>query len=149
MVECDIKLFEGEFDLIINGTFSDRVDSRIKYYAASPPDYRSSYPGSALPFSTEKQAFENTPNIGTVVVDAENKFQIKLLKPNSFFNIDIRVDPCVNIIYKYRGEDKTLRIEFGDIHNKHKTIQSNPRKFPQGEDVVETQEKLLKKRKFC
>lgn len=149
MVECDIKLVEGEFDLIINGTFTDKVDSRIRYYAASPPDYRSSYPGSALPFSTEKQAFENTPNIGTVEVDDENKFELKLLKPNSFFNIDSRVYPCVNIIYEYRGEAKTLTIELGDIHNRHRTIQSNPRKFPQSEDVVVTQEKLMKKRKFC
>lgn len=150
MAECDIKLFEGEFDLIITGKFSDKIDSTIKYFAASPPDYRSSFPGSALPFASERQAFENTPNIGSVTVDADNRFQISLSKPNSFFDIDNKIEPYVSITYKYRGEVKNIKIKLDDYSkHKHKTIQSNPHIFPENQDMVETQEKLLKKRKFC
>lgn len=148
MAECDIKVFEREYDLVIVGKFSDQVDSNLKYYAPSPPDYRSSYPGSALPFASEKQAFQNTPNIGSVLLDSENRFEINLVKPNSFFNIDTRIEPYVSIIYKYNGEIKNIKVQLGDTF-KHKTIQSDPRDFPRNEDVVETQEKILKKRKLC
>lgn len=148
MAECDIKVFERESDLVIVGKFSDNIDSNIKYFAPSPPDYRSSYPGSALPFASELQAFQNTPNIGSVMVDSENRFEINLVKPNAFFNIDSRIEPYVSIIYKYNGEVKTIKVQLGDTF-KHKTIQSDPHKFPRIDDVVESQEKILKKRKFC
>jgi hypothetical protein len=149
MADCDIKVFERESDLVIVGKFSDKINSNVvKYYAPSPPDYRSSYPGSALPFASEKQAFENTPNIGSVPVNSENKFEISLVKPNAFFNIDDRIEPYVSIIYKYNDEMKNIKVQLGDTF-KHKTIQSNSRIFPRYDDVVESQENILKKRKFC
>ena len=148
MAECDIKVFERESDLVIMGAFSDKIESDVKYYAPSPPEYRSSYPGSALPFASERQAFENTPNIGSATVDENNKFQIELMKPNTFFNVDNRIEPYVTLIYRYGGEIKNIKVNLGDTFQ-HKTIQSNPRDYPTYEDVVETQERMLKKRKFC
>jgi hypothetical protein len=51
--------------------------------AANPPDFRTSYSGSALPFASKDQAFEESPNIGKVTI-VNSKFTIKVLFPNSY-----------------------------------------------------------------
>jgi len=149
MIDCDVKVVQGKYDLVVIGRFTEHVQSPIRFYAPSPADYRASFPGSALPYASERQAFEGSPNIGSAVVDEENKFEIRLLKPNAYFIVDERTDPYVNIIYIHAGEEKTLRVNLGEAV-KYRTLQSQRFEFDESANtLVETQEKLLKRRRFC
>ena len=56
----------------------------LKYIASSPPDFRTSYAGSGLPFPNTEIAYQNTPNKGAVkLVNGEFSFYIDY--PNSFY----------------------------------------------------------------
>ena len=147
-IDCEIQVYERFNDLTVVGKFSQPIESKVKYFAASPPDFRSSFNGSGLPFATERQAFEFTPNVGVVDTDENNLFQISIMKPNSYYVVDQRVLPSITIEYQYGGEWKSLVVNLGDaIPNR--TLQSDAFEFPTVHDAVETQEKLLKRRKYC
>ena len=90
----------NKFDVVIRGRVQENV-SEIYYLAAAPPDYRATYTGSALPFSSQIQAFENTPNLGKVPV-VNGHFEIKMLYPNSYMVGlgSVRVPPTVFLEYK-------------------------------------------------
>jgi hypothetical protein len=75
------------------------VNNIVNFLAASPPDYRETYTGSGLPFASKLQAFQDTPNQGTVRI-VNNEARIKLLLPNSYYeDFNTLVAPYVDIIY--------------------------------------------------
>lgn len=99
-------------DITVHGTMTDTVDDgRIMCVAASPPDYRSSYTGSALPFATADIAFDSTPNKGVVEL-LGNAFVIKLLHPNSYYQElgRVLIPPTLFIRYTSNGEERTVPI---------------------------------------
>lgn len=147
-MSCDIQVYERVNDLTIVGKFSEPIQSSVKYFAASPPDFRASFNGSGLPFPNQRQAFENTPNIGVVPTDKNNMFQISIMKPNSYYIVDDRILPTLTMEYKHNNEMKSLVINLGDAI-KNRTLQSDAFEFPTNHEAVETQEQLLKRRKYC
>jgi hypothetical protein len=80
------KLEKNEkYDVIVTGVILDNIKGNIvNYMAASPADRRASFSGSGFPFSSEDQAFGNSPSKGVIKLDNRN-FEIKLLFPNSFY----------------------------------------------------------------
>lgn len=98
----NIDIVQTEKDSFkVSGTVTSNTGSKlfVKYSAANPPTYNSSFSGSALPFPTETVAFENTPNKGSVEV-VNNKFVFSLRYPNSYYKNmgNIYVSPNVKII---------------------------------------------------
>lgn len=74
-------------DIVVEGKFNFAVkDGRVSYIAASPADFRASYTGSALPFTSPEMALQGTPNKGTLQLDSENGFQMTLKLPNSYYS---------------------------------------------------------------
>ena len=72
--------------VVFTGQIRDHVkDGKLTYAAAAPADRRASYSGSGLPFFNAAQAFEHTPNIGTVSTDAGGRFVITLTMPNAYY----------------------------------------------------------------
>lgn len=59
-------------------------DTKVNFWAASPPDRMTTFAGSGLPFANPEMAFENTPNRGAVKASG-GKFEISLQFPNSFY----------------------------------------------------------------
>ena len=56
----------------------------IQYWAASPPNYMTSFSGSGLPYANEDIAFENTPTKGVApVLNGSYSFYINY--PNSYY----------------------------------------------------------------
>lgn len=56
----------------------------LSYRAGSPPDYRLSYSGSALPYPNKEVAYGNSVNCGTT--DLQNgKFDFDLWYPNAYY----------------------------------------------------------------
>lgn len=86
---CNGIVEHGEYDyqLVVKGVINEYVkDEKLYYIAAAPPDYRATFSGSGLPFASQVQAFQNTPNKGTVRIPAYgSKFEIKLMTPNSYY----------------------------------------------------------------
>ena len=56
----------------------------VKYIAANPPTYNTSFSGSGLPFANEDMAFENTPNSGVIEV-IDSSFSLSIRYPNSYY----------------------------------------------------------------
>jgi hypothetical protein len=108
----------GFYDLIIEGQIKDKVkDNKISYLAAAGPDRRATFTGSGLPFADQLQAFENTPNIGTIELSYDNKFKIPLITPNSYMVGlgSVQIDPTLYIFYiNSDGEKKTLSIKVAE-----------------------------------
>ena len=96
------KLSVSNNDIIVSGTFNDICDDNIVHFiAASPPDYRSSFYGSGLPYFNEKQAYHNTPNKKKIKLDENMRFSFKMAMPNSYYtNIgNTIITPHIIILY--------------------------------------------------
>ena len=88
--------------LLLHITFNERVDQdAVHFRAPAPPDHLTSFSGSALPFPNAHVAFENTPNQGTVKVDAASRVTIPIMHPNVYYSPfeDSYVGPHVEIRY--------------------------------------------------
>jgi hypothetical protein len=102
------------YDLIVNMRLADEPDGgEVKYVAAAPPDYRTSFSGSALPFTDAQHAFYNTPNRGTAQLNDDGELQIRLVTPNSYYvgMGSVRVPPTVHLTYRVNGESRTSSVQ--------------------------------------
>ncbi len=107
---------EIQSDMRVRVNLDDFVDNGVIYYvAAAPPDYRTSYTGSGLPYASPEQAFQGTPNRGKVQVQG-NAATINLLYPNSFYIGlgTVIVPPTLYLYYKVGGQNKETAIKLSD-----------------------------------
>ena len=101
-------------DTIVKGFITNSVASpTIVYWAANPPTYNNSYSGSGLPYSTAKQAYDNTLNQGAIN-SPDGSFCIKIKYPNSYYIHlgTVYVPPHLNMMVKETG--KTYKIPLGE-----------------------------------
>lgn len=102
----------------IKGFIADNVvGGRIRYAAAAPADRRSSFSGSGLPFSNNAQAFDNTPNQGSLELQMGNAFEITLAGiPNSYYAGlgTVLIPPTVYIFYNNGSGEKIVSIQVTD-----------------------------------
>jgi hypothetical protein len=105
------------YDITIMGQLKEPIiENVIHFIAASPPDYRTTYSGSGLPFANQFQAFDNTPNIGKVKV-RNGQFRIDLMYPNSYMVGlgSVTVPPMVHLEYKLlSGEKRNVSIKISE-----------------------------------
>lgn len=82
-ITCVCTLIGG--NLIIKGTLHNPALYKNKTIkAANPPDIRTSYSGTALPFPSEEIAFENTKNHS--IIDNSGVIDITFKYPNSYYS---------------------------------------------------------------
>jgi hypothetical protein len=91
-------------------------DGVVRYLAAAPPDFRASFSGSALPFASQKQALENTPNSGRMRVGARNSVDVPLVFPNSYYVASgtVLVPPTLYVEYVSGGEVRHSSVEISE-----------------------------------
>lgn len=106
----------SKYDIIINIHTKQNIDNNTLYFIApNPPDYRTSYSGSALPFFNKEQAFDNTSNKGKVLFkNKKASFGIKY--PNSYYHDlgNIQVVPHVNLLYSINGKEYIYSYKLSD-----------------------------------
>tara|TARA_B110000261_G_scaffold131546_1_gene147706 strand:+ start:679 stop:1200 length:522 start_codon:yes stop_codon:yes gene_type:complete len=106
-----------DYDIKINIKSKINIDKNTIYFiAANPPDYRTSFSGSALYFYNKEQAFFNTTNTGYVNLDKNDECAIYLKLPNSYY-IDlgnILVAPYVDLIYTINGKKNVFTHKLSD-----------------------------------
>lgn len=104
----------------LTGHINGRVhNTHVEYLAASPADVRTSISGSGLPYENAHQAFEDTPNTGSLILGPRNRFSIDLFTPNSYYEYSndfgkVLVPPCVYITY----DQRTVRVRLASNHTK-------------------------------
>uniref|UniRef100_A0A6C0BG07 Uncharacterized protein n=1 Tax=viral metagenome TaxID=1070528 RepID=A0A6C0BG07_9ZZZZ len=81
--------YDNDIDrqISVKGRINENIkDNKLYFVAASPPDYRATFTGSGLPFHSQIQAFQNTPNKGSIDINGYGEeFEIKLIMPNSYY----------------------------------------------------------------
>ena len=119
---------------------------KVFFIAPSPADLITSYTGSGMPFPNKEIAFENTPNVGHVDVDATSQqpeIQIILQTPNTYYtDFDTVQLPSVNILYNNRN----IKIILPHIQIRNRDLYNAPRERTYLEGSVVTQEELLRAR---
>jgi hypothetical protein len=103
-------------DMNVTITFDEVVDDGVvSYIAPSPPDYRTSFTGSGMPWTNWKQAFENTPNKGTIDVTAANA-TVQIVYPNSFYSGlgTVIIGPTLYLNYTSGGQERRKAIRLSD-----------------------------------
>lgn len=79
-------LDNGNGNLVIRGTVKSKTPNPlITFWAPNPPNYRTSYSGSALPYPNPTIAYENTPNQGSIYA-TNRQFEVKIKYPNSYYS---------------------------------------------------------------
>lgn len=140
-------------DIVVSGTIHDKPDNgTVWYLAASPPDYRASFTGSAQPFASPQQAFENTPNAGQLNVGGDGRYSVPLLYPNSYY-VDLGntlVPPTMYMMYTRNGVEvkKSIRVGNGMPYRSldHPHARDNNPNFyaAPGAMQVRSQERILR-----
>lgn len=90
-------------------------DTVVTYAAASPADRNGSFSGSGFPFASEEQAFDTTPNKGTLQVRPDGSYSVQILYPNSYYRrlgSDL-VPPTLYIAYQKGGQTTTVSTPLG------------------------------------
>jgi len=104
----------NEVDVVVNAHIKEPISSKyVSYIAATPPNFRASFTGSALPFHTQRQAFDGTPNSGTAMLGSGNTFTVKLKYPNSYYTGlgTIIIPPTLYVFYStVDGDSRIVKI---------------------------------------
>lgn len=116
----------NDYDIKIHIISKKAIDDNTVYFIApNPPDYRTSFSGSALPFHNKDQAFEDTHNKGKLVLDKKtNEGHIYLKYPNSYY-IDlgnILVVPHVDLIFKSNNIEHIISYKLSDNPIPYRTL---------------------------
>ena len=111
---------------LVKGRVSTSSSSGLlKYIASSPPDFRSSYAGSGLPFPNSEIAYQNTPNKGAVKLE-NGEFSFYIDYPNSFYlNQGTMLLPPHVLIKVCDGDDDNVEIVQLGESIPHRTLTSN------------------------
>lgn len=81
---CEVA-YDNNGSVLINGSVKGAsANSTLIFWAASPPDYRTSYTGSGLPYPNYDIAYENTPNKGTVPI-VNGNFSFNIRYPSGYY----------------------------------------------------------------
>jgi len=83
LINCQV--FQENNYMIIRGNLKNSLSYTNKLIVApNPPDFRTSYSGTALPFPCQEIAFENTKNV--YMIKEHGIIDIKFFYPNSYYN---------------------------------------------------------------
>lgn len=108
---------QSRADIVVRGKLPSVPDDGLaQFIAAAPPDYRSSFAGSGLPYATPEQAFYSTPNRGVIKVGDDGAWQLQLVAPGAFYKDGgtTRVPPTVFFTYQSKGQQVQTSVLVSD-----------------------------------
>lgn len=146
----------AQHDIIVRGTLpSPSDDGVIHYIAAAPPDYRSSFSGSGLPYASAEQAFYNTPNRGSTRVGVAGGWEVKMVAPSAYYADGgmERVPPTLYLAYMSGGRHVRTSVRVSEgvpfrtlTHDDRRT--SAVFYAPGNDGMVRSQEEILRASAF-
>ena len=90
LFNCDGQILDtGNGEFKIKGKIDKYKNVNLQWWAASPPNYLTSFSGSGLPYPNPIVAYNNTPNKGIIKTDFEGNFEFNVFVklPFSLFNL--------------------------------------------------------------
>jgi hypothetical protein len=85
-LNCDmVDESSGQGEYKVTNQLPEPGTRPIIFYAANPPTLLHGFSGSGLPFPNATHAYENTPNIGKIMTDANGTFEFNLRYPNAYY----------------------------------------------------------------
>lgn len=121
------SLAEDDVEMVrVEGRVEDSIDDgMLHYFAPAPPERRTAFSGSGLPFANARQAFDGTRNRGTLALGATassasahpgTSFVLDLPFPNGYYaGLGARhVSPAVHVWYVSRGRRRMSVIQVGE-----------------------------------
>ena len=154
---CDGEILDnGNGNIVIRGTVKSKTSNpKVVYWASNPPDFRTSYSGSGLPYPNPSIAYENSPNKGTVMAN-NRQFEFNVKYPSSYYSGlgNVYMQPHINFKICENGCNSEIQsIKLGDgIPFRSLTYPAPPKTAPRcspmfyyGRDryPVRTQEQIL------
>ena len=128
-MECLDLFFEQaaskNYDIKIYIKSKKTIDENTIYFIApNPPDYRTSFSGSALPFPSKSQAFDDTTNKGKLVLNSENEGVIYLKYPNAYYMAlgNVLVLPHVDLIFTVNNIENVVNYKLSDNPIPYRTL---------------------------
>ena len=127
--------------------------NRVEYIAASPPDSRTSFSGSGLPFTSRDQAMWNTPNTGTFYVNDDGIGTVAVYRPNKYYDEKFNVvPPRIELTYYTNGikQSSNIILDKADITNRtlrYDTERVSPVYYQEDDRVQTTQESIIRSKK--
>ena len=111
--------YTGSGGVKVTGRLSNFVpgNTKLVFWAPSPPDYRTSYSGAGLPFADADMAYDQTPNAGTVNVNLDGSFAFSIQYPSGYYAGlgTLYVSPHVNLQPVVNGQaGKTEMVRVGE-----------------------------------
>ena len=147
-VYCNGQItYADDYNVQIDGKINDTIFSNtLHFIAPAPSKHNASFSGSGLPYFNKSQAYDNTPNKGSVKVSSDGEFSIRIIQPNSYYEpFDILNVPEIQIIY---NETKTFTLKLKDERIPYRTLsypdsRRNVLFYYNKNLPVRTQEKIL------
>ena len=143
-------------DLYLYGKLPKMPDEKtVTFIAAAPADVRASFSGSGLPFADKEQAFYDTPNEGTALIEPDGSFSIKMLTPGSYYVGlgTVLVRPTVFLTFTMTGKrtvthvpvDDPIAFRYGTYPMQFTKPRDSPSFYHIDEDILpRTQEQILR-----
>jgi hypothetical protein len=83
-MNCEVS-YTNNGTVVISGTVGNVFpNAHLVYWAASPPDYRTGYTGSGLPYANYEMAYDNTPNKGMLPL-TDGSFTFNIHYPSGYY----------------------------------------------------------------
>ena len=141
----------SKFDFVLFIKSSVKIDeNKLFFEAASPPDRITSFTSSALPFFNKSQALYESPNINHINLNNKNEGIINLYYPNSYYEElgNYLVKPHVKLIFYINSKEHTMNIKLAESISARTLFPDKNNVKCKNESVVDTQENILRARKF-
>jgi hypothetical protein len=96
----------------IRGKLTVPEAQNLRFWAAAPVERRMSLVGSGLPFATEEQAMEGTPNQGSFFVQGFQPFEFAVRVPSGYYTCqgNTLVQPHVKILLEPLRRQYTIQL---------------------------------------
>jgi hypothetical protein len=79
--------YSGDGTVTVEGIVENaKPETKVIFWAANPPDYRTSYSGSGLPYPNYEMAHESSPSRGVVSVDKQGQFKFSIPYPSGYYS---------------------------------------------------------------
>jgi len=158
----DLKVYHGNIPhdgrplVRIKGVVREGTkDGVVNYFAPSPPERRACATASGLPFADAQQAFDGSPNKGSVRTNGDNAFQLEIQKPNAYYaGLGTRfVPPSVHLWFvDTRGKKRHVVVKSGQgvpfRSLTYPSLPTRPRKdatfYTASPTVARSQEQILR-----
>lgn len=104
-------------NVYVKGNILESVkDHTLSFIAACPPDFRSSFSGSGLPYANPIMAMDNTPNKGELELGTHNYFDFVIQMPGSYYTSlgTELVPPTVYLRYNNGMTDVIISVKISD-----------------------------------